>query len=316
VSSANNVSKYLPYEEIVYSRRGAFIRLVGFIALFLISVFVLQLLQAGKILKVFVPYVGYYVICLQELITLSLCFATIGAVLGKSYFISFLKGVGFADKRAAIETASGFVAGVIFISTAFAVLYLLNAFTVSDFNWSANLLPQLVLFFVAAIVEELVFRAFIFTTAEKGWGTIAGVLVSSLLFGFAHMFNNVSNATQSDKVYSCLLLSFDAGLPLVGAFLLTRRIWFAVGMHWAWNVLEGPVFGFIVSGINFGPSLMKSKMTGNLALSGGAFGPEASLPLFVFGTSVGCALLFYSWKRGKFASQERLVPFHRENRLS
>jgi hypothetical protein len=46
---------------------------------------------------------------------------------------------------------------------------------------------------------------------------------------------------------------------------------------------------------------MKSTMTGNLALSGGAFGPEASLPLFVIGTATGCALLFYAWKKGKFA---------------
>lgn len=294
------MTKSIPYDEIIYSRRGALSRIVGFISLFLLSVIVLQLLQVGQLLVGLVAYVGLYIISIQEMLTLALSFATIWAVQGP-YFIPFLKGVGFADTRAAVETILGFVVGTIFIGTGFGVLYFLNAFTISDVNWTANVLPQFVLFFIAAIVEELIFRAFLFTTTEKGWGTIAGVVVSSFLFGFAHMFNNVDNATQLDKFYSCLLLSFDAGLPLAGAFLLTRRIWFAVGMHWAWNVFEGPVFGFIVSGINFGPSLMKSKMNGNLVLSGGAFGPEASLPLFVFGTTFGCALLFYAWKKGKFA---------------
>lgn len=294
------MTKSLPYDEIVYSRWGALSRIVGFISLFLLSVNLLQVLQVGQLLVGLIAYVGPYKDCIQALANLGLSFAIIWAVQGP-YFVPFLKGVGFADTRAAVETILGFAVGTIFIGTAFGVLYLLNAFTVSEVNWTANVLPQFILFFIAAIVEELIFRAFLFTTAEKGFGTIAGVAVSSFLFGFAHMFNNVANATQLDKFYSCLLLSFDAGLPLVGAFLLTRRIWFAVGMHWAWNVLEGPVFGFIVSGINFGPSLMKSKMTGDFSLSGGAFGPEASLPLFVFGTTFGCALLFYAWKKGKFA---------------
>ena len=41
-----------------------------------------------------------------------------------------------------------------------------------------------------------------------------------------------------------------AGVYLGAAYLLTWRLYFPIALHTAWNLFEGPVFGFHVSGIS------------------------------------------------------------------
>ena len=62
--------------------------------------------------------------------------------------------------------------------------------------------------------------------------------------------------------------------------MLTRSLWLAIGMHWAWNFFEGPLFGTPVSGYpryaNLNP-LLTSTTIGPEQWTGGAFGPEGGL---------------------------------------
>ena len=67
-----------------------------------------------------------------------------------------------------------------------------------------------------------------------------------------------------------------AGLYLGTAYLATGRLYLPVALHTAWNLFEGPVFGFRVSGIQT-PSLLAVRETGPALWTGGAFGPEAGL---------------------------------------
>ncbi len=52
---------------------------------------------------------------------------------------------------------------------------------------------------------------------------------------------------------------------------------FLFGLHVAWNVFEGPVYGTLVSSLNLGKPLLVAKLSGPFYLTGGVFGPEASL---------------------------------------
>ena len=106
-------------------------------------------------------------------------------------------------------------------------------------------------------------------------------------------------------VVSTLAIALEAGVLLAAAFMLTRRLWMAIGLHAAWNFTEGGVFGASVSGgTPYG--LLRSRFTGAPLLSGGAFGPEASIVAVVLCLSAGIAFCVYARRRGRF-----IVPFWR-----
>jgi hypothetical protein len=58
---------------------------------------------------------------------------------------------------------------------------------------------------------------------------------------------------------------------------LTGRLGVAVGLHFAWTVAGGPLFGVPVSGQSVPARLLVVDVTGPVARTGGAFGPEAGL---------------------------------------
>jgi uncharacterized protein len=117
---------------------------------------------------------------------------------------------------------------------------------------------------------------------ETGLGTRLAVLISSVIFGALHIFN--SNAS----VIAVLGVSL-AGVLLAVAYLTTRTLWLAIGLHLGWNYGEGPIFGFPVSGIDAG-GLLTHRVVGPEAFTGGAFGPEAGL-VSVFAQVIGVGLL-------------------------
>ena len=49
-----------------------------------------------------------------------------------------------------------------------------------------------------------------------------------------------------------------------------------LGVHFAWNAVQGLVLGFPVSGLN-PPGLLQQAATGPVWLTGGSYGPEAGL---------------------------------------
>lgn len=77
---------------------------------------------------------------------------------------------------------------------------------------------------LAAVSEELLFRGVILRILEESVGTVAALLLSSLVFAFVH---------ESSQ----FMETFVAGLALGACFLLTRRLWLSIGGHFTHNVL-------------------------------------------------------------------------------
>jgi len=179
-------------------------------------------------------------------------------------------------------------------------LRVLGVYKIEAFQFSFDVFSALVVLLFAAFTEEIVFRGYILQTIERAWGTTMAVGISAFAFGFAHLMNEVGGASGSEKALSCLFLSLEAGLPLAAAYVLTRKLWMPIAMHWAWNFFEGPVFGTLVSGADFGKPLFRATMTGNFLLTGGAFGPEASLSGLVTGTVFAFALFAVAVKQDKW----------------
>jgi membrane protease YdiL (CAAX protease family) len=104
-----------------------------------------------------------------------------------------------------------------------------------------------------------------------------------LLFALAHLANPGSSPVA-------VLGLFFAGLLLAAGYLATSRLWLPIGLHLSWNFCQGPVFGFPVSGFA-APSLLAVEPVGPEALTGGPFGPEASL-IGILAELIGIGLIW------------------------
>ncbi|HLF69372.1 MAG TPA: CPBP family intramembrane glutamic endopeptidase, partial [Actinomycetota bacterium] len=138
---------------------------------------------------------------------------------------------------------------------------------------------------------EVLFRGIIFRIMEEGIGSWGAIALSSLIFGGAHLSNPHSS------VFAAIAIAVEAGLMLSGAYMLTRDLWMAIGIHWSWNFFEGPVFGTAVSGGDF-PVMVRSTMTGPALWTGGSFGPEAGLVAFIIAGSIGGLMIYLAVKKG------------------
>jgi membrane protease YdiL (CAAX protease family) len=95
-----------------------------------------------------------------------------------------------------------------------------------------------------------------------------------------------------------------AGLMFCALYALTGRLWVPIGLHLAWNFAQGYLFGATVSGNNLGGSIAVSSARPGAAawLTGGTFGPEASVFALLLVTSVTVAALSLAHRTGRFAA--------------
>jgi membrane protease YdiL (CAAX protease family) len=144
----------------------------------------------------------------------------------------------------------------------------------------------------AAVFEELLLRAVLFRILEEVGGTTVAVILSAATFGALH------GANPGATAFSMIAIAIEAGILLALAYALTRNLWLAVGIHMGWNFAEGSVFGAEVSGSKEAHSLFSTVLTGPKLLTGGAFGPEASIVSLVACLMVAAAIALMIQRRG------------------
>lgn len=150
----------------------------------------------------------------------------------------------------------------------------------------------------AGVVEELMLRAILLRLLWRAFGPWVAFAASAALFGFAHIGN--PNAT----VFAAVCIALEAGIMLGAFYVLSGRLWMSIGVHAAWNFTQGYLFGAAVSGTEMGPAIARSTAHAGVPewLTGGAFGPEASLPGLVVCVVVGIAVTWRAWRAGRFSS--------------
>ena len=210
-----------------------------------------------------------------------------------------LKKIGFDPTNMAQEIAIGFGLGVAVAAAPVAAMALGGAYHIEKINaFNPLLICACLAMFLVALNEELMFRVFIFQTAERKWGTVASIVITSTIFGCMHLMNDVHGATMQQKLWGALSLIPEAGFLFNAALLVRRRIWLPVGIHWAWNFFEGSIFGTDVSGTNLGATVIEPSISGPGWLTGSAFGPEASVFGVLFGTTLSIILMWFAIRHG------------------
>ena len=151
----------------------------------------------------------------------------------------------------------------------------------------------------AGVIEELMFRAIFLRLVWRAFGPWIAFAASAALFGFGHIANPHATA------FAAICIALEAGILLGAFYALTGRVWMSIGLHIAWNFTQGYLFGAAVSGTDMGPAIACSTARPGFPewLTGGAFGPEASLPGVLVCLAVGLAVLAMAWRAGRFAKQ-------------
>jgi len=176
------------------------------------------------------------------------------------------------DLRAgAVQWPIGAVLGMGLMTAVYLILWSLGRATFGAGAGTDGLAAGAVAAFLTAVFEELLLRAVLFRILEQAFGTTIGLIVSAAVFGLLH------GANPGATLFSDAAIAIEAGLMLALAYALTRNLWLAIGIHAGWNFTEGSLFGAQVSGGAVSHSLFHATLTGPLALTGGAFGPEASV---------------------------------------
>jgi membrane protease YdiL (CAAX protease family) len=212
--------------------------------------------------------------------------------------------VELALRDALPELAKGLLAGAALFGAVILALWAAGVYRVTGVNGAETLIGPLVSALIAAFLEELVFRGVLFRIVEESLGSWLALGISALVFGLLHAFN--PGATLA----SALAIALEAGILLGAVYMVSRRLWTCIGLHFAWNFAEGGVFGASVSGGKAG-GLLSGRFQGADLLTGGRFGPEASVVAVVICLAAGIACVQLARRRGNVVS-----PFWRRSQAA
>ena len=170
-------------------------------------------------------------------------------------------------------------------------------------------------YFAVGIYEEIMLRGYILVNLAEGlnikkldkkWVLLLALVLSSLIFGVLHIIN------PNSSLVSTLNLSL-AGVFLGLGMVLTGRLGLPIGLHITWNLFQGNVFGFPVSGTSSGVTIISTRLTGPEWFTGGAFGPEAGI-LGLLAMLFGCLIIIW-WisRKRKVKFTTKLVEYQNPN---
>ncbi|MFI2612774.1 lysostaphin resistance A-like protein [Kitasatospora sp. NPDC018619] len=220
--------------------------------------------------------------------------------------------VGRTERRPVTELAReaalgallrGLAVGVAMFGCVIANLYLLGDYTVHGLGSPSGAVGLVGFMAGAAVTEELMFRGLLFRLLERGLGTYLALALSAAVFGAAHLLNKDATALGAVAV------AIEAGGMLAAAYAATRRLWLPIGLHFGWNFAESGIFGTEVSGNGGTHGLLDASTSGAELVTGGGFGPEASVYAVLIGAVLMAAFLHLARRRG------RIVPRRRAGRL-
>ncbi|GGD67781.1 CPBP family intramembrane glutamic endopeptidase [Croceicoccus mobilis] len=194
---------------------------------------------------------------------------------------------------AAKELGAGLACGFLLFSVMTGIVALLGGFEVLGVRNPVDTAIWYVggLAFISGTFEEVLFRGVLFRQIERLGGSWTALLVTSVIFGAAHIQN------PDASWFAAIAIMVEAGILLGAAYMLTRRLWLAIGIHAAWNFTQGWLYSIPVSGGDAPIGLLITRRVGPDWLTGGDFGLEASVVAMVCATCAGLTLLTLAIRR-------------------
>ncbi len=130
-------------------------------------------------------------------------------------------------------------------------------------------------FMIQGMAEEVLCRGYFMVSVGRRNPMWAAILLNALVFAALHLFNS-----------GISILAF-INLVLYGVFasiyfIKGGNIWGVGAFHSMWNLVQGNVYGILVSGIDVDCTVLRStSVEGMEIVNGGAFGLEGGLAVTV-----------------------------------
>lgn len=213
------------------------------------------------------------------LISLFSTFGMIGASLLalRFAFKRRLSTAGFT-KPVWSEYGLGLLAGFVVFSLAVGIAVVTGTLKFNGLSGRFQIGPWLLIFvgfLVQGMSEELLCRGLFMLNVARKNSVPAAILSNALAFACLHLLNN---GIAPLALVNLFLFGVFASLY----YLWRGNIWGIAAFHSVWNFAQGNVYGILVSGQEFGISLLSSDADPAGALiNGGSFGLEGGLAVTV-----------------------------------
>ncbi len=144
---------------------------------------------------------------------------------------------------------------------------------------------------LTATFEEILLRGFVFQRLVNGLGIVWAQLIIAAFFAIGHWDNPEMDGIT--KVIASINLGLGS-LVLGYAIYKTKNLFMPIGIHFAWNFVMGRIYGAGVSGFEKEGLLVANLNDVGVWVTGGKFGPEASI--FATIAELGVLLILLKWK--------------------
>ena len=187
-----------------------------------------------------------------------------------------IRTLGLSSERFIFKFLTGFLIGLLMFSAVTLLMYITGIIEISQsINVGVRYIPAVLAILPGWILqsstEEIITRGWLMHIIGAKHNKALGFIISSILFGVLHIFNPGANLLS---ILNIVLVGFLFGLYVID----TKNVWGSCGLHAAWNFAQGNIYGFNVSGVSSSTgTLMSFTSKGTDILTGGAFGPEASI---------------------------------------
>ncbi|MFC4061914.1 CPBP family intramembrane glutamic endopeptidase [Planomonospora corallina] len=222
----------------------------------------------------------------------------------------YARAVRWSERRAPVEVAArgaagavarGTLIGVAMFAAVIATIALLGGYRIDGQGSLGGAAGLLGFMAAAAVTEELLFRGILFRIVEERTGTWPALALTGVLFGLSHLFNPHAD------LWGAIAIAIEAGGMLAAAYAATRTLWVPIGVHFGWNFAAAGIFGTEVSGNGVTQGLLHGVTSGPALLTGGGFGPEASLSAVVAGLLLTAVFMALAYRRGTVVPLRRGV---------
>ncbi|BAV08414.1 hypothetical protein SAMN05421788_112222 [Filimonas lacunae] len=205
--------------------------------------------------------------------------------------------LGFEWGEYEADAWTGFFAGINLLSTGTLILLITGTLSLSIVlpNF-LQLLYAIIFFAIVAFVEEIVGRGYILRNLMQSLPPMYALVISALIFSLLHLPNPTIGILP-------LVNLFALGLLLGINFIYTQNLWFGIFLHFSWNLVQGPLLGYSVSGISVN-SVLQQSLDGSDIITGGSFGFEGSV--VALATVIGVTFWVGDMYRGNSTKLQRI----------
>ena len=170
----------------------------------------------------------------------------------------------------------------------------------------ATILAGVVAVAVVAFGEEAAYRGYPIKNLAEGvaqarWGIVIAVVIPAVFFGLAH-------ATNENATWLSTFNIVISGLLFGTGYVLTGELALPIGLHFAWDFVQGFLFGVVASGKQYGSVLVLTDDPSATLWTGRPYGAEGGL----MGTAAFIAgfLATFAWARSQHRAPLLVTPQH------